>query len=189
MKNSLYHVFREKKKTIILLVLLFLAFISIGIFENYITLFFLFLFAIVLSIKVRNYFYIINLIKKFDQKEIEKIEKESNIPLLEYKNNFLITNSYIIRYGFVDNIVKHEDIIMIYIDKTINTKSFDTHLVVITKTNKKYKYLLEHASFLYKDDYFDILTLIKQRNWDILIGYNKLNVDLIKEKYGFKIIK
>ena len=131
-------------------------------------------------------------LKSIDKNLKQKIEKELENPLIYCNYHYALTENYIIK---VDNpyiILEYKDIIMMYQKTHYNlgkysTRGIDTYLVLITKENQKYEFLISTTILTLNYELKNISDVIKQKKTDVLEEKTKENIKLIKQKYNIDL--
>ncbi len=187
MKKKLIKIYNIKLYTIVLLNCLF--FMVILMF--YKSLFALIPFVIIIfigTLLIANYFSLNNTIKNITTQDIDLIEKEIRNPLLSKPFCYYLTEHYIIIKSLLYfNIVKYEDIILVYKQKIFNGVSLSESLILITNKKKRIVMPLNYHYFLYSMLMSELTKeekIIRLKNNKILFGYNQENLNKIKAEYG-----
>lgn len=154
----------------------------IGVFLTFIL--FLIFVIIYLNLFIKNK----KVLKKFTQSELEQINIEignqkSNNPYEKMKLNLL--KNYIVDTANNIVILEYKDIIWAYAyEYRYNGLLINKCIKIMTKDKKIYD--ISNTKFLdkKKDEVIEeILSMLKEKNSDVLLGYNKENRKTIKEKY------
>lgn len=188
MKKRVNRIFIENKKNLILIIMLLLL-ISLLLKSFDFTIFLFLFFILCIFYKIKNYNIIKKIVDSIREEELQLIEKEIKRPIFEKKYNFLMTNNYIIKQYFDIALIKYSDIILIYKKIGFNFHTFNSVFIIVDNQKRKYKFLLRSSKIpnLENGQYFE--EIIKEKNPNVLVGYNKKNIDKIKELYDFRINK
>lgn len=189
MKKRVNRIFKEYYKNMILIFLLLLIFISFVLKSFDFFMIFNLVFITLIIYKIKNYNLIKNIVETITEKELNLIENEIKRPVIEKKYNYLMTNNYIIKQYLDIAFIKYNDIILIYRKNGFNFHTFNSVFIVIDNQKRKYKFLLHSSKFpdFESEQYFE--KFIRDKNPNVLVGYNKKNIDEIKTKYNFTIRK
>ena len=172
----------------------FLIFILLEIFvfkHNLKSMMIIFLVLIICFI-IEKFFHFtsINYLKKrFSNEEINKIYSEFKSPIFKKNNAFVFTDNYIIIQSSRPSIIKYSDIVLIYNKIVDSNRYFFFTLVIYDYKGKKIKIYLkdELHPFFDNDEFLKFQNLIVKKNNNVLVGLNKKNVDILKDKYNLNI--
>ena len=161
--------------------------INLGTFVT--SIFFLIFFCTYLIVEIKKY----KILKTLTEKELSLIEREIENPRGE-SNAYTLTENYIIFYGIKFGIEKYSNIVLVY-EKTVLRLSgrstiIATDLVFVTKTGKKYSFEIKRLLSFYTsniDNKEDFYMFLKIKNYNILFGYTRENVKLLKKRYNIRI--
>lgn len=192
MKKRLFKVFQIDKYGNILVGFLILSIILIFC-HSFFAIIPLIISLFLLVLLIANYFLLNNTIKNITTQDIDLIEKEIKKPLLSKPFCYYLTEHYIIIKSLLYfNIVKYEDIILVYKQKVFNGVSLSESLILITNKKKRIIMPLSYHYFLYSMLTSEVTKeekIIRLKNNKILFGYNQKNLNKIKTEYGLILRK
>lgn len=135
-----------------------------------------------------NVFQLYRISKFLKLKELKQIVNELKRPLIDSSFRYIVTEHYIIKKSIFIDLIKIEDIVLMYQSNIYNFKNFRVMKILITKCGKKHKLLTGYSKFPYSEQVEDDLRNILQfLNHNILFGKTKENVDFVNQKYGIKL--
>lgn len=192
MKKRLFKIFQMNKYWNVLFSFFILSVILI-FFHSFFALVPLIITLFLLVLLIANYFLLNNTLKNITIQDIDLIEKEMKNPLLSKPFCYCLTEHYIIIKSLLYfNIVKYEDIILVYKQKIFNGVSLSESLILITNKKKRIVMPLSYHYFLYSMLTSEVTKeekIIRLKNNKILFGYNQKNLNKIKIEYGFILRK
>ena len=171
----------------IILGLIFIFFILLiiitNIEKNTVILISYFIFSfIICCMCLTKYFSLKN--KIYDKKSI--IDKElANVEF--HANDYLLTENYIIGLSNF-SLINYNDILLIHDPILLGGNiSYTKRVYIITKTGKVYSFCYSDSR-LSEDAYkSDLIEFLKMKNNSIMIGANKKNKEILKNKYNIKL--
>lgn len=186
MKKRLKSIFRENDKNkFIILVLLLLIFFSLNLRSFFFIVFSISILTILFILKICNIIRINKISKKITISDLEKIERELKYPLYGYKYGYVLTDNYMIKQGLLVGIIKYNDIVSISKSFLFNNRSISTLLIISTKQNEKYKFIVNNSQFPISTEEHDFKKIIKYKNPKVLCGHrNKKGHRLSKNGKG-----
>ena len=146
--------------------------------------FLLFIFgAIIIGTEIVEILNFNNIYKAMSESEENAIENELNKTILTSKNNYTITENGI----FIPQklfFMKYQDIILIYERPKFKSNSLEVYINIITKDNKRFYLPTYTTNMTIGFEYYDLREIIIKKNPSVLVGKNKENKMILKEKYN-----
>ncbi len=124
-----------------------------------------------------------NIYKIMSESEKNDIENELNKTILTSKNNYTITENgiFIPRKLFF---MKYQDIILIYERPKFRSNTLEVYINIITEDNKRFHLPTYTTNMTIGFEYYDLKEIIIKKNPSVLVGKNKENKIILKEKYN-----
>lgn len=184
MKRRLNLIFEEDSKNILLIGIFILLFILAISSNDIFVIVFCLLVALYLLIKKAKTLIRLNkILKSITFDELKLIEYELKKSIYTWKYHYTLTNNYIIMQGMNVGILKYADIVLVYEKSTFGNKTINRHLVLVTKENEKFKFIIGSIDFSIYNHYNHFNEFLYLKNHNILFGYNKENIMKIKKKH------
>lgn len=126
-----------------------------------------------------------NKLKKLDEYDISKVDKEMNNPESFYyeSSRLYLTPNYIVNFGFNLDIIKYDELIWMYpTERRVNGIKASKSIVLQDKYGKYHTIAsIDIITKAKKEEYEEIWNTISNKNDKLLLGYNKENINKSKE--------
>lgn len=126
-----------------------------------------------------------NKLKKLDEYDISKVDKEMNNPESFYyaASRLYLTPNYIVNFGFNLDIIKYDELIWMYpTERRVNGIKTSKAIVLQDKYGKYHTIAsIDVVTKAKKEEYDEIWNTISSKNDKLLLGYNKENINKSKE--------
>lgn len=140
-------------------------------------------------IKIRKNIKRVNdIYNKLTKEKKKEINSELKQPLLFIpETKWIMTDNYIIIQNKKFDIIKYEDIVLMYYKLNIKLGKpcqFKQSIIIVSKNNIKYKFSVAADK---DEDFIKCSNIIREKNGNVLEEKNKQNIKIIKEKYNIDI--
>lgn len=124
-------------------------------------------------------------IKTLTKDRLVEFEEELKNQLVHYKDNYILTNNYILKLSVPCAILKYEEVLLMYKRLGLYPRSMKRNLILVTKT-RKYKFTIDSVGYNFNNPK-DFSEIVKEKNTEVLIGKSADNIKKAKDKYGIDL--